>query len=239
MSVLSGLLVFVIAFFTTPMMIALNGEDVLTVECGDAFEDPGAKLRLDMGELKSEGSVDSSKVGDYEIAYSFLTERKVRTVRVVDTTRPEIILEGSAAVSVEKGGKYVEQGYSAWDIADGDLTDNVWVESDVDLNTIGEYHVSYYVSDSSGNTTRERRKVSVTAKGPMTMDMISFDLNPFYPDVVCRERPFDEEKYANTVYFGDSFIGYMRAYGVGITANMWSRGGMSPSEIYTRSTPSR
>ena len=230
----SALLILCIAFFTTPLMIRLSGDETETVECGDIFEDPGAELRLGIGELKSEGHVDTSKVGEYEIIYTFLTERKVRTVMVVDTTRPEIKLEGSTSISIVKGGPYTEQGYSAWDIADGDLTEAVWTESDVDLGTPGEYHISYYVSDSSGNTTRERRRVVVTDKGPMTMDMVSFDLNPYYPDVICREAPFDQAKYENTVFFFFFFIGYMRDYRVGIVENLWSRGGMTPEQIYTR-----
>ena len=234
MTLLSGLLVLVIAFFTTPMCIVINGDEEIEVECGDAFEDPGAYVRFGLGEIASEGNVDTSKLGEYEIWYSFITEKVKRTVRVIDTTRPEIHIEGTATLSIAKGDTYVEQGFSAWDIADGDLTDKVWTETDLDTSVPGEYHISYYVSDSSGNTTRERRKVSVTEGGPLTMDMVHFDLDPYYPDVICKETPYDEEKYKKTVFFGDSFIGYMAAYRVGIAENLWSKGGMIPTEVYTR-----
>ena len=234
MTLISLVLILLIMTFTTPLFLKLSGEEHMTAEWGEPFEDPGAEVLFGLGEAKTEGNVDVTRLGTYTLRYSFLTEELIRTVTVVDTVRPEIVLKGASVLSVEKGGRYVEQGWEATDNVDGDLSENVWTESDLNLGEIGEYHISYYVSDSSGNETRVRRKISVTAKGPMSQSMTEFDLDPFYPDVICGEAPFDQEKYENIVFFGDSFIGYLRAYNLGITKNMWSSGGLIPTEIYTK-----
>ena len=230
---IAALIVSLALLLATPLSISLKGPGEITVECGDPFEDPGCSFLFGLAEGKVSGEVDTEKTGEYEIVYRFLVSEKVRKVFVRDTKRPEITLEGGSSVSVEKGGEYIEYGYSAYDKADGDMTRKVYTESDVDTSVPGTYHVSYYAEDSSGNMTRERRTVTVTEKGPMTQSMTEFDLNPFFSDVICREVPYDDEKFNKTVIFGDSFVGYMAAYNAGIPENMWSRGAYAATDVHT------
>ncbi len=77
--------------------ITLNGEDAVTLDVGESFEDPGVKSVVDNvdGKLKVEnvtikGEVDTSKVGSYQIQYTALDSLsnrtiKTRTVKVVNT----------------------------------------------------------------------------------------------------------------------------------------------------------
>ena len=234
MLAVSGALILLTAFLTSPLAAIVKGPKDMTVECGDPFEDPGCVYLLGLGKGKVSGRVDTGKTGDYVLSYGILNVEVKRTVHVVDTRRPEIKLKGTGSISAEKGTAYEELGYTAWDIADGDLTDKVYTESDLDMSTPGVYHISYYVTDAAGNATRERRTVTVTEKGPMTQSMTEFDLDPFFPDVICKEVPFDEEKYESTVIFGDSFVGYMVDYGIGLTDNMWSRGAYAADEVYSK-----
>ncbi len=72
-----------------------------------------------------------------------------------DTTAPVITLQGDSVVSVVVGNAYVEPGYDAIDNVDGDVTGSVTVVSNVDTNVIGEYQVTYNVSDAAGNVATE------------------------------------------------------------------------------------
>ena len=75
----------------------------------------------------------------------------IRTVIVVDTTPPVIALVGEAIVTVEAGSIYEDAGAVANDTGDGDLSSKIEVSSTVNTDKLGEYTVTYTVSDSSGN----------------------------------------------------------------------------------------
>ena len=83
-------------------------------------------------------------------------------MHVTDTTAPQIKLSGDDFMSVKKGDKYSDPGYTATDNCDGDITDSVKVSGDkVDKDKAGKYTVTYEVSDSSGNKATATRVVSV------------------------------------------------------------------------------
>lgn len=87
-----------------------------------------------------------------------------RTVEGHDPVPPEILLEGGTDYVHTLGRVYREPGYSAKDNVDGDLTDQVTVEGEVDWIHPGIYRVSYSVADAYGNVTTLVRNVHVEAK---------------------------------------------------------------------------
>src|SRR3989338_1970296 len=72
------------------------------------------------------------------------------TVTVVDTP-PIITLTGDFEVTVEGGSEYKDAGATATDAVDGDLTNQLVVSTPIDTNVVGDYTVTYDVTDSSGN----------------------------------------------------------------------------------------
>lgn len=87
---------------STPPVITLVGDSVITVECGSAFTDPGATATDDRdgnitASIAISGTVDTSTVGTYQVRYNVsdaagnAAPEVVRTVQVVDTTPPEIM----------------------------------------------------------------------------------------------------------------------------------------------------
>ena len=72
-------------------------------------------------------------------------------VRVVDTTRPVLALEGDNPLYLELDTPYEEPGAAAQDEVDGDLGAAVSAEGAVDEEVEGTYSVSYQVSDARGN----------------------------------------------------------------------------------------
>ena len=86
-----------------------------------------------------------------------------------DTTPPEITLIGAASVTVAEGDTYADEGATATDDVDGDITSQIVTVDPVDTSTPGTYEVTYNVSDSAGNAAAEVvRTVTVEAAEPAT-----------------------------------------------------------------------
>ena len=81
-----------------------------------------------------------------------------------DKINPSIELKGKKTIYIYEGNSYVEEGYTAFDNCDGDITDKVVSTGNVDTNTIGTYKITYEVKDSSGNSFNTDREVIVIKK---------------------------------------------------------------------------
>lgn len=143
----------------------LNGEAEQVLELGETYQEEGAVARFHGGILFQNGwnvkvlrtgKVDTSKIGRYPLVYwgrslGWTTTLK-RTVVVQDTTAPVITLVQDPDHYTLPGHPYQEEGYSAVDNYDGDLTDRVDIRQHDGI-------VTYSVSDSSGNTTIVHRTI--------------------------------------------------------------------------------
>jgi hypothetical protein len=86
------------------------------------------------------------------------------TVQVIaDTVPPQIVLLGSATVTIDQGDTYTDAGATATDNIDGDISDQIVVDNPVDTDQPGTYTVTYTVEDLAGNTTVATRTVIVEA----------------------------------------------------------------------------
>ena len=84
-----------------------------------------------------------------------------------DITAPVIALVGEATVTLEVAATYTDEGATAADDIDGDITANIVVDNLVDTTTPGIYTVTYNVSDVAGNAaTFVARTVEVTEPTP-------------------------------------------------------------------------
>jgi hypothetical protein len=87
---------------------------------------------------------------------------KRRTVYVVlDRTAPTLTLNGNAVETVEQCGTYNEPGAIATDAVDGNLTTAIIVSGSVNTSKVGDYTLTYTVSDAQGNTATKTRTVQV------------------------------------------------------------------------------
>ncbi len=145
--------------------IQLNGSAEVTLEYGTAYEDAGAVAQCYSDnqskdpaalEVQTQSNVDTSKVGTYRVIYTATYRRQTktleRTVHVVDTQAPVISLVSDPDKFTLPGQSYEEEGFSATDGYDGDLTHLV-------ERTVTDTEVIYTVSDSSGNKTEVRRTI--------------------------------------------------------------------------------
>lgn len=72
-----------------------------------------------------------------------------------DKNAPLITLIGASKVYVEKGSQYIDQGATAYDAEDGDISQNIETTSNVNTNEVGLYSVTFNVKDKAGNKAEE------------------------------------------------------------------------------------
>ena len=145
----------------------LNGETGQTLECGaDTYTEEGAQARF-CGTLvfrkgfaldvRRSGSIDENRLGEQTVTYTadfLLWHGKIRrTVTLQDTIAPELTLVEKKDSYTAPGTPYQEDGYSATDLRDGDLTDQVKREE-------RDGKVYYSVTDRAGNTTERVRTIN-------------------------------------------------------------------------------
>jgi hypothetical protein len=78
-----------------------------------------------------------------------------------DTTSPVITINGAENMLVTQWNPYVEDGATAIDDVDGDLTYRIKVTGEVDTSIVGKYSINYSVADDAGNIGNALRSVNV------------------------------------------------------------------------------
>ena len=152
--------------------VSLLGSEYMTVEYGTEFVDPGVDARSvgnSFGTFKKppkvevSGQVDTQTLGDYVLEYTATVRDKSVSVRhmvsVVDTTPPVIELKHTEGYETDWFTGYEEEGYTAIDSHDGDLTDQVVCTERGDS-------ILYTVSDAAGNEAQVERKIEYTVAKP-------------------------------------------------------------------------
>lgn len=153
------------SFYSTmkkDVVFKLKGEDKVEMEVFSEYTDHGAKAlaclyNIYQGiskEIKTDNEVDNNKVGEYFVSYHLnyndIDYEIKRKVIVKDNTSPTILLVGSNEKTICPNQKYVEEGYTASDNYDGDVTNLVSVNTDSE-------GITYSVTDTSGNSVQEKR----------------------------------------------------------------------------------
>lgn len=101
-----------------------------------------------------------------------------RKIKYEDKEKPTINLEGGEIIYAFVGEGYVENGYSAIDNCDGDITKKVKVSGNVNTAKLGENILTYTVKDKSANEVSAKRKVLVVERGKNGTIYLTFDDGP-------------------------------------------------------------
>ena len=156
----------------------MYGDGEQTIEYGSDFQDPGV-YAVTTGRLFGEseerlkvetfGKVDTGRLGSYVLRYvtryafsEYSTERKIT---VVDTTPPVIELKHIEGYEPTWMTGYAEEGFTATDACDGDLTGKVKRTPETD-------RIVYTVTDSSGNTATVERELPRLSYQPPTITLL-------------------------------------------------------------------
>ena len=147
------------------LQVTLEGERDMIVEYGQEYQEPGATAVF-FGSHKHtdpmtvpvrfEGEVDSATLGTYWVKYTAVSGDHIgtayRRVRVVDSEAPVITLVADPEKYTFPNETYAEEGFSAADNHDGDVTELV-------QRTESREKITYTVTDLSGNITTVDRVI--------------------------------------------------------------------------------
>jgi hypothetical protein len=110
----------------------------------------------------------------------------------IEKAKPEITLLGDAVVALDNGCAYVEAGFTAKDNQDADITSAVVVTGTVDVNTAGQYILTYTVKDALQNESSVTRTINVSATACSKLGIASNTIDGFviYPNPVKDGRVY-------------------------------------------------
>lgn len=123
-----------------------------------------------------------------------------------DVTKPAITLLGTTPYFIERSLPYTDHGATAWDNADGDITGQLIIRTNLDTNTTGEYWISFNVTDNEGNKADSvYRKIIVQpdGSGPVitlnVSDSIIHDVKTPFADPSATAEDYVDGNVTNTL----------------------------------------
>ena len=160
--------------FDTPPVLTLNAPREKFIMLGTDYSIPANPVTAtdrEDGDITASvvatGEIDINKVGRYIVSYNVTDSAGNAAapvsiyIHVTDIDDlPQVMLQGPfcnmmwcSALFMEKDTPYQEPGYIAYDIVDGDLTDQVFIIDDpmADTSEVGIRFLNYDVIDSTGN----------------------------------------------------------------------------------------
>ncbi len=239
----------IVADRTAPV-ITLTGSATVNVEQGSSYTDAGATASdiIDgniTANIVTGGSVNTSVAGTYTITYNVsdaagnAAAQVSRSVIVSDTTKPVITLIGSSPLAHEVGTIFVDPGATASDNLDGNISSNINVTGSVNPNIVGNYTLSYNVSDSAGNTALTvTRTVNVADTGAPSIalngaSIINHELNTSFSDPGATASDAADGDLTGSIVVGGDAVNSNLAGTYVITYNVSDSGG-NPAIQQTR-----
>jgi len=149
----------------------LLGEQEITLEVHSAYLEPGFYSKNEVPVL-IDGYLDLDKLGDYTLTYkaTFNSKEKqlTRLIHVVDSTAPQISLNGSETSVLCPNQEYQEEGFTALDNYDGDLSSLVQI-------TKLSNGLKYSILDSSSNLAEITRLFTIEDTQAPVIKLIGYD----------------------------------------------------------------
>ena len=167
----------------------------LTVEFGEATKVSDFIANL-QGSMIDDFTIDTTQLGEVKVKFEYINSRNRRrpyefTIQVIDTSAPKIL--GRSSYTVAKGytGDLTALALS------GDFVDDNPVREIVgtyDLNRVGNYPLTYVVTDASGNRTEHKFTLNVvnsTASSGGSSSVPSTDnRTPISAIIASHKNPF-------------------------------------------------
>ena len=171
-------------FFKTKEAFVINGKAIIKITVGMEFIDPGFKVygnKEDKDIVLINNNINKEKLGNYEVIYTYKGKTYKRVVQVIDDIAPSILLIGNDKASNCKGKDYVEEGFTAKDNYDKDLTDKVKITRNGNI-------ITYKVSDSSGNIDIKNRILVVEDKTPPVINLLGGEEISVYKESIFNDK---------------------------------------------------
>lgn len=171
------ILLCVVALIILNNSLKLNGKSNITVSYGSEYSEEGATYKVLNKDFSNKIKIKNNikdNIGTYKVNYEvdilFLHIKKDRIVNIIDDEKPIIELKGDTKVNICPNTEYIEEGYTATDNYDKDITSNVKVIKEDNI-------IKYSVTDSSNNYYEITREITelddvsptITLKGKETI----------------------------------------------------------------------
>lgn len=138
--------------------LELKGMKEVTIALNDKYQDAGVNI----DDVKIEGKVNTQKEGKYILTYTYKDQSVQRTIKVVDKNKIVINLNGCVDTYVKQGNPYMESGCHAIDRTTGKKITQVKTAGNVDTSKVGNYQITYEVTQED-ITVKKTRNVHVVA----------------------------------------------------------------------------
>lgn len=140
---------------------------------------------------------------------------------LADAQPPTITLTGGSDVTLTIGSTYVDPGFTATDLVDGDIAAKVTTDGKVDTATPGTYLVRYTVKDAAGNDVATTRKVTVVVadgQAPVYPADTSgtYSTTPWVPAATISDQ--EAARFLKQATFGPSDADMARVKAIGFSA---------------------
>ena len=153
----------------------INGATNKQIYIGDSFNSLAGITASDKedGDLTNKvtvsGTVDTTKAGTYNLTYSVVDSKGLKTTVSVTITVSEKTATNTAPVINGVANKEIKigsifnplTGITASDKVDGDLTNKIVISGTVDTSKVGTYNLTYSVTDSKGLVTTAKATITV------------------------------------------------------------------------------
>lgn len=170
---------------------ALNGNGKVVLEVGeDEYVEEGFIAKSNGKDIKNrvvvKSNVNDKIIGNYKVTYTLkinylnIDKTLVRRVYVKDSKKPNLTVNGEKAVHLYIGDPFEYPTYSAVDEYDGDITNKVKVDTNLDLNKEGTYEIKYSIKDTSNNEVTDKVVVTVEEKRKNPYVVVSISQQTLY-----------------------------------------------------------
>lgn len=93
----------------------------------------------------------------------------------VDDVKPIITLKGESNITIPAESTYTDQGATATDNAEGDISQRITVNSNVNTQVLGVYTVTYNVTDGAGNSAVPVTRTITVVKATPVINITNTD----------------------------------------------------------------
>ena len=129
------------------LQLELIGDSNIKLEYGSDYKDLGAVASYNnkdiTSNIHSNNNLNLKVLGSYSYIYNIKYKKQIkeikRNIEVVDTKPPFLNLNGNEEIITYIGNTYNDEGASAIDNYDGDITSKIEVNNNVDINKVGDY----------------------------------------------------------------------------------------------------
>ncbi len=164
----------------------LKGDSTLNIDYNAKYEEPGYSAIDEYdGDISEKVEIEKVDINNSKYEYHYKikdssgnTSELVRTINLVDATAPVITIKGKTMMSVLKGNTYNDEGATAKDNKDGDISSKIITTGSVDTSKEGTYSITYTAKDEAGNEAKAVRTVIVGNSETTGVIYLTFDDGP-------------------------------------------------------------